>query len=486
MTLVPSSWSLRRTLLAMLLPAVLALGSVELWFTYRTTLDAANAAYDRSLLGAIKAMDANISTESGGVAVELPYRMLEFFELTASGDVYFRVATEDGLAEVGNANLPRPAVALNSRVPHFYDAVYFGEKLRIGAYMRELERPLAPSSDPRQRIIIQVAESLTSRNAFTHKLLLQAIARDVLLLLVAVTVLLAALNMALRPLKRLRDEVGSRSPLDLTPVDGTSVPSDVRPLVEGINQHMLRNRQITEARRRFIDDASHQLRTPLSTLRTQLDYARREPDFANVQSALDALSLQLDDAIRATNQMLALARADAAELRMQPVDLQLLADQVARELVLPAREKQIDFGVEIANSTTEGDIVSGAPLVVMGRAELLREALSNLVHNAIRFAPECGRITLFLRRGANEAVLSVVDNGPGVPPDQLSRLGERFFRASNAATGGSGLGLAIASSVAERHGGYLSVRNADQDGCVADLHLPLAVDPVLPRPFAHE
>lgn len=456
-------------MLVLLLPALLALGSVELWFTYRTTVDAANAAYDRSLLGAIKAMDANISTESGGVAVELPYRMLEFFELTASGDVYFRVATEDGLAEVGNADLPRPAIALRARVPHFYDAVYFGENLRIGAYMRELERPLVRSGDPQQHIIIQIAESLISRNAFTRRLLLQAIARDLLLLVVAVAVLVAALNLALRPLKRLRDEVGSRSPLDLTPVDATAVPSEVRPLVEGINQHMLRNRQITEARRQFIDDASHQLRTPLATLRTQVDYARREPDFANVQSALDALSLQLGDAIHGTNQMLALARADAAELSMQPVDLRTLAEQVARALVLPAREKEIDFGVEIIDELNDG-----RPIMVMGRAELLREALINLLHNAIRFAPEGGRITLFVRRCAGEALLSVVDNGPGIPPDQVPRLGERFFRASNAGAGGSGLGLAIAASVAERHGGRLVVRNAAQGGCVAKLHFPLA------------
>ncbi len=74
----------------------------------RTAIDAANAAYDRSLLGAIKSIDANISTDSGGLAVELPYRMLEFFELTASGRVYYRVATEDGLVEIGNADLPPP------------------------------------------------------------------------------------------------------------------------------------------------------------------------------------------------------------------------------------------------------------------------------------------------------------------------------------------------------------------------------------------
>jgi len=105
-------FSLRRTLLVVLLPGMLLVVGAELWATWRTAVDAANAAYDRSLLGAIKAMDANISTASGGLGVELPYRMLEFFELTASGQVYYRVATEDGLVEIGNADLPAPRTAL--------------------------------------------------------------------------------------------------------------------------------------------------------------------------------------------------------------------------------------------------------------------------------------------------------------------------------------------------------------------------------------
>ena len=100
--------SLRRTLLLVLFPGLLAVVGAELWLTWRTAVDAANAAYDRSLLGAIKAIDANISTASGGLGVELPYRMLEFFELTANGRVFYRVATDDGLVEIGNADLPPP------------------------------------------------------------------------------------------------------------------------------------------------------------------------------------------------------------------------------------------------------------------------------------------------------------------------------------------------------------------------------------------
>ena len=100
---------------------------------------AANAAYDRSLLGALKSIDADVSTESGGLSVELPYRLFEFFELTASGPVHYRVATADGLVELGSADLPAPPTRLRTGVPVFYDGVYFGEPVRLVAYMRDLE-----------------------------------------------------------------------------------------------------------------------------------------------------------------------------------------------------------------------------------------------------------------------------------------------------------------------------------------------------------
>ncbi|WP_247869512.1 sensor histidine kinase [Herbaspirillum sp. ST 5-3] len=457
-------WSLRRTVLTLLVPALSAIGAIELWAAYRSAVDAANSAYDRSLLGAIKAIDSNISTASGGVAVELPYTMLEFFSLTASGEVFFRVATEDGLIEVGNPEIPIPKAALKTRVPQFYDAEYYGDKVRVGAYARELDRPLS-NAKKRQRIVIQVAETLNSRAAFIQQLVLQAARRDFLLLFAAGGLLAIVLNLTLRPLGRLRDEVAARSPMDVTPIDTASVPADVQPLVEAINQHMLRNQQMMEARRRFVDDASHQLRTPLATLRTQLDYALRENDPDNVKHALEALSRQVDDATYRTNQMLALARADTAELTLSKLDLCEVAQQVAREVVLPAREKKIDLEYDGPD----------APVWVFGHAGLLREAALNLLHNAIRFAPEYGHVSLRLSEADGYARIAVTDNGPGIPTEQLPRMGERFFRASNTQSAGSGLGLAIARAVAERCGGTVSIGNVTSgSGCVANLALPLA------------
>ncbi|MDM0111987.1 sensor histidine kinase N-terminal domain-containing protein [Variovorax sp. J22R133] len=456
--------SLRRTLLLVLLPGMLLLVVAELWLTWRTSLDAANAAYDRSLLGAIKAIDANISTESGGLSVELPYRMLEFFELTASGQVYYRVATDDALVEIGNADLPAPTGPVLTGQPQFADASYFGEPVRVGTYARMLNDPIGGKKEA-QRVVIQVAETLGSRKTFTRSLVWQSVQRDLLLILLASVLLAAAIGWALKPLRRLHDEVRSRAPQDLAPLDTERIPADVRPLVDAINHHVVRNRALTEARRRFIDDASHQLRTPLATLATQVGYALREPDPQRTRDALSAVKAQLDEAVRQTNQMLSLARTDAVDLALEPVDLVALARQVTREWWPAAREAGIDLGMD-----TDCDQL-GLP----AHAALLREALSNLLHNAIRYTPRGGEVTVCVRRGEALAIVDVIDSGPGIPADELPRAGERFFRASNMTLPGSGLGLAIVRSIAQRHGGRLELAAGKGGrGLVVSIQLPMA------------
>ena len=460
--------SLRRTLLLLLLPGLLLVVVAELTLTWRTALDAANAAYDRSLLGAIKSIDANISTASGGLGVELPYRMLEFFELTASGQVYYRVASEDGLVEVGNADLPPPPRALLTGQPQFSDARYFDEAVRVGSYARLLDPPLAGQQAP-QRVVIQVAETLQSRREFTRSLVLQAVARDLLLVLAAVLLLVAGVAWSLRPLARLRQELRSRAPQDLAPITTTAIPADVRPLVQAVNFHIDRNRHMTEARRRFVDDASHQLRTPLTTLATQVGYALRQRDAAGMGEALQAIKSQLDETVRQTNQMLALARADSAGLELQAVDAGALAEASTREWWIHARDRGIDLGFE------------GTPmqLPVHAQPALLKEALANLLHNAIRYTPHGGQVTVRVRNEVGHVCIAVADTGPGIPAEEIARAGERFFRASNVTQPGSGLGLAIVRSIAERHGGSLRLEPAvNGQGLEATIELPLVTESI--------
>lgn len=461
--------SIRRLLLILLLPGMLVVGAAELWLSWRTVNDAADAAYDRSLLGAVKSIDSSISTASGGLGVELPYRMLEFFELTAQGQVFYRVATEDGLVEIGSPDLPPPPRPLETGRPQFHEGEYFGQAVRVGSYARELSEPLAGKAGP-QRIVIQVAETLDARNDFRRGLLLRTVARDLLLMLLATGLLIASITWAMRPLARFRQEVEGRPPEDLTPMAVDGVPAEVLPLVHAINHHIERNREQGEARRRFVDDASHQLRTPLATLATQVAYAQRENDPQGQREVLASIRQQLEQTIQQTNQLLSMARADGAPLAFQDVDVVRLAEAATRKHWASAREQSVDLGFDGPDQAIR----------LRGDPDLIGEALSNLLLNAIRHGGPGCRATLSVRahRATPDAQahvrLSVVDDGPGLSPEDLARAGERFFRSRGTAVSGSGLGLAFVRTVAHRHGGHMEVSQGPGGrGLRVDIHLPL-------------
>ncbi|NRF65361.1 sensor histidine kinase [Aquincola sp. S2] len=453
--------SLRTRLLVLLLPALALLAGAGLWLTRADAVAAANAAYDRSLLGAIKALELNVSTASGGLAVELPYRLFEFFQLTASGTVHFRVATADGLVEIGSPDLPPPPAPLRSGEPQFYDAAYFGEPLRLGVLKRPLERPLeAPLGESRE-IVIQVGESTVSRERFTSAFVRRALQRDLVLLALLVVAVIAVSTVVLRPLARLAADTRARAADDLRPLDPAGLPADVLPLVDAVNQQLARSEQLLDQRRRFVDDASHQLRTPLTTLRAQLDYALREADPVRARGALQALSAALDQAIRATNQLLVLARSDAAVPRQDPFDLGELAREVALQLLPLARERSLDFGLDVPED----------PLPVRGDRALLHEALLNLGHNAIEHGRGGGTVTLQAAADGLGASLAVIDDGPGLAPEVSGQAGERF--AKSRGSRGSGLGLAIAKTVIQRHRGRLRLEPRDDGpGLRASLWWP--------------
>ena len=339
-------------------------------------------------------------------------------------------------------------------MPQFHDADYFGIPVRVGTYARELDRPLSQGSHS-SRVIIQVAETLESRQDFTRRLVLEAVARDLLLLAAALALVVLAVHAGLRPLQRLRADVAQRRSDDLTPIRADQVPQEVQPLVDAINQHTQRYQQALHDRRQFIDDASHQLRTPLTTLATQVGFALRETDPAHRELALQAIKTQVDDAIRQTNQMLALARADAMELQVEPLDLHALAERVTRRLWPLARQQGIDLGLEP---------LGAEPTQARGHGALLEEALANLLHNALVHTPPGGQVTVQAGVQDGQALLCVADNGPGMPAADRARVGERFLRVADPAAPqearGSGLGLAIAHAIAQRHGGRLRLEEA--------------------------
>jgi two-component system sensor histidine kinase TctE len=442
-----SQLALSQQLLLLLLPALLLLTLIEMRWTALDVHRAADAAYDRSLLGALKAIDANVSTESGGLAVELPYRMFEFFELTASGAVHYRVATADGLVELGSADLPAPPLRMSPGVPQFYDGVYFGDPVRLVAYTRELER--VTEGSPSRQLVIQVAESTRSREEFREVFLRRAALTSAAFLVLAVSACVGAVLFVLRPIGRISRDVMSRPPGELQPIPVEDAPADVRPLVDAINQHLQRTQERTTQQRMFLDDASHQLRTHQTTLRMQVDFAIRQDDATKIKQALDALTVELQRATRSTNQFLSLARSEAVALQPEWFDVRPLLEDVARQFLRAANERGLDLGVECE------------PLDACGDPALLREALVNLVANAIAYTP-AGSVTLAAAGDSMGWSLIVEDTGPGLPATLAASTESRFAPATGPKAGGSGLGLSIARTIATRHHGVLRLEAGER------------------------
>ncbi|CAB3681416.1 Adaptive-response sensory-kinase SasA [Achromobacter deleyi] len=445
--------TLKTQLLWWLIPTLVLVMMGALWLSNHQLRNQVDIAYDRSLAGALRAIDHNISTASGGLAMEQPYLMLEFFELTANGSVFYRVATEDGLAEIGHPELPMPTQPLVSGEPQFFYATYLGMPVRVAALARAMDPPLYANKGG--RVIVQVAEGLESRQAFLHQVLVRSVERDLAVILISVLVIILGVFMALRPLARLRQELERRPADDLSPVSASDLPGEVLPLVGAVNLHMARYAAQARVQSQFLDDASHQLRTPLSVLRTQTAYALRETCPQEVRTALLAMQEGLDRAVRTTNQMLALARAKDASLAeggfsLEPVDLAALADGVIRSLLPTARARQMDIGLE----------ADPGPAIVPGAEWLLREAVGNLVDNAIRYTSPGGTITVLVRREPGQLRLSVEDSGPGMSAEDIARAGIRFRRgAAGKNKPGAGLGLAIVGTIAEALGARLVLEN---------------------------
>lgn len=220
--------------------------------------------------------------------------------------------------------------------------------------------------------------------------------------------------------------------------------------------------------RRFAADASHELRTPLTALRTEGEVAlrnAREPEqFKQAIGAMLEEAQRLQDLVDA---LLALARAEADQkpLPRSPIVLGELTKEVVESLRVLAEEKQQQLTVE-----TNGE------MSIAGDPALLRHALLNLVHNAIRYTPQWGRITVRCQRTDSEANLEVSDTGEGIAPEYHAQIFERFYRVDKArsrAEGGAGLGLAIAKVAVERHGGRIEVESALGKGASFRVILPI-------------
>lgn len=251
---------------------------------------------------------------------------------------------------------------------------------------------------------------------------------------------------ALNPLAQVADALAQRSPQDLGAIDETRCPPEVRPMIVSLNAMFSLVKEQAEGQRRFVADAAHQLRTPLAALQSQVEaWAQAMHGGPSLVLAADQVERLLGAARRTTqlaNQLLALSRADARTsgvLPMERIDLKALCESLLEDFLGTAVRRGIDLGLDVT------------PVAVAGQGWLLRELLSNLVDNALKYTCAGGSVTLRCGKRPGGVRLEVEDDGPGVPAVSLPRLFDRFYRVPGAPGEGTGLGLAIAQEIARAH-----------------------------------
>ena len=407
----------------------------------------ADLVQDNTLLSSARMIAGEVEWADGMLRVDIPPAALEIFASPYGDQVFYNVSVDDDRLLAGVPDFPLSAKGSASAThdsPTYYDADLHGRSIRAIGYVRRMY-----DNGATRRVLVSVGKTQASRDAMVRELWRPQLVRQLEMMLLAVALACIGLTFELRPLLKVKSEVMDRDPMQLEPLRVDRLHTELRPIVDAINQCIARLGVQVAVQRRFIADAAHQLRTPLTLLDTQLQYARQHRELEpSLGEALAAMQRSNRSMVGLTNKLLLLAQAEAADytqLANQPVDLASIAKDVIEDLALFAQKRDIDLGAELEASAW-----------MTGHEGLLSALVSNLAENAIRYTQRGGHVTVAVRGDAARVVLSVTDDGPGIPAEARSRVFEPFYRAS-ADTEGTGLGLAIAREIVQAHRGEIAL-----------------------------
>lgn len=310
---------------------------------------------------------------------------------------------------------------------------------------------------------------LVAREAGARDMLLERLLVPMLAVVIGLTLLLAVLTWelvgrTLGPLVGLQQELTVREPAALTPLPNEKLPSELVPLVETLNGLFARVEGLLSAQSRFVADAAHELRTPVTAVKLYTQLAQRSDDEASRADALQKIQASCSRATHLVEQLLTLARLEPeAAHTPSPVDLNELARDVVVGQSALAEAKNIDLGIAHSEDAQ-----------CLGHVDDLRVMLNNLVGNAIHYTPEGGQIDVSVLAGPQGAEVRVEDSGPGIPVEEQARVFDRFHRLAGADKPGNGLGLAIVKRIADRHGATIHLANRDSGGLAIRVIFPPA------------
>ncbi len=458
------AWSLRTRLAFWLIVPVVLLMTVDTIALYYRALVALNSAYDRSLLGSARMIGDLLEIRNNKLVSVVPYTVIEFYEADNRSRLLYRIKGFNDEHVAGYEDFPSDPAGVPAKATHptkvsFFDADYQGEPLRVASLYQAVA-----SSDDRGLALVQVAEPLSLRQSKARRLLAETIAWQLVYLAATITLTWLVVTAFLAPLRRLEQTLLQRGPGDLSPIARTPV-RELDPLVGALNEVMERLNHLLDHQRRFIRDASHQLKTPLAVMKIQLQLAQR----SNTPEPLliDELAQTTEHAINVTNQLLALAKIE--QVRGQADTAPVNVEAVARQVMVGLSPLIGDRGLQV-------ELTGDAPIIT-AHSWMVEQLLANLLSNAVRHTPEGGAVGIDIRSG-DDVLVRVWNIGPGIAPDIAGRLFEPF--STSDPLRGTGLGLTICREIVRWLEGTIELRTfsgAQGSGVEAVVRLPGPVNP---------
>ncbi|KQP12153.1 sensor histidine kinase [Pseudorhodoferax sp. Leaf267] len=473
----PEAGSLRRRLLLWLSLPVVAFIAIDAYASYRAALATAQLAFDRLLVTSAHALGDLIRLEGGELQITLPHAALELYDgeadITGRGEgtrsrMVYRVGFLNGEYLAGEPSVT-PYAGIAPVHPRYgvrlalYDTQLSQQALRMAALWQPVE-----SHEGLRYVVIQVGEPSAYRAQLAQSILWQTLGRQALLLVLLLGLVWTVSTVALRPLRELARRLERRIAADLAPLALPQAPQELRPVVGAFNGLLQRVGEAQALQQRFVADASHQLRTPLSVLQLHAHAGLRGDMPA--REALEQIASTTQRTGRVVQQLLTWNRARASLPRDQlaDVDLRDVLEEVAVELspLIAARHQSFQL--------------DAAPCPWHGPVWMVQEIVANLLHNAMRYTSDGGALSLALVQGEGRVEIRVQDDGPGLSA-QMERDLFVPFVTSDTAGRGAGLGLAICRDLAAACQGHLRVRNQVVDGQVRGLQATL----LLPADTGH-
>lgn len=441
--------SIKRRLLLWLLVPLISLCGISTFVAYKLAWSFANKSHDELLLNAADSIAARIRRDEKGVLIaDLPMAAQDILRHNGRDNFYYQILDSNGKRLTGDSILPLPR-----------NMSLKGAQFR---YARVKEMPIRicripvhvpPSAD---EIWVQCAKTLNSRKLLQNEIFLSIVVPQFLLVVLASFSVWLGIRTGLAPLRKLGRLLKARDKLDLSPVIVGDTPEELEPVTQALNDLFFRAEKQINLQKEFVSNAAHQLRTPITAMKTYIDYANRTSEGS--RDILVQMAEATGRVVRLVNKLLILARTEGKSGQTVGVaNLSAAITSAGKHLVHEANARRVKLEFDIPE----------VPVKVLADQGDLEELVNNLLENAIKYSGSNGPGIVWLSLCVDDSVtLNVEDNGPGICDTEKSKVFERFYRISNETDSGCGLGLSIVSEIAAKYSANVSLKDRPGGGSV--------------------